>query len=169
MRTISVTMSDTLDGVVQGLGRPDEDTRDGFTQGGWGTRCQDEVMSQEMARGLSEPRATLLGRRTWQDFLGYWPCQTDNPFTDHMNSLTKYVVSTTLHDADAWQNSVLLPGDATPSVARLKAEPGPNLAIISSTKLVRTCLAPGSSTVTPCSSTRSCLEAGIACSTRPLR
>jgi dihydrofolate reductase len=137
MRTISVTMSVTLDGVNQGPGRPDEDTRDGFTHGGWGTRYQDEVMSQKMARGMSQPGAMLFGHRTWQDFLGYWPHQTDNPFTDHMNSVTKYVVSTTLHDADAWQNSVLLPGDATRSVTTLKAEPGPNLAIIGSAKLVR--------------------------------
>lgn len=40
MRTISVTMSMTLDGVVQGLGRPDEDTRDGFDLGGWGRPIQ---------------------------------------------------------------------------------------------------------------------------------
>ena len=67
MRTISVTMSITLDGVVQGLGRPDEDTRDGFTHGGWGPRYQDEVMGREMGRGMSQP--TDIGvRDRW--FLG---------------------------------------------------------------------------------------------------
>ncbi len=137
MRTISVTMNVTLDGVVQGPGREDEDTRDGFAHGGWGSRYQDEVMGKEMARGMAEPGAMLFGRRTWQDFLGYWPHQRDNPFTDHLNSVTKYVSSTTLHDTEAWQNSVLLPGDATRSVAALKAEPGPNLAIIGSAELVR--------------------------------
>lgn len=95
-------------------------------------------MGREMARGMSEPGAMLFGRRTWQDFLGHWPHQTDNPFTDHMNSVTKYVASTTLHDAGAGQNSVLLPGDATRSIARLKAEPGPDLAIVGSAELVRT-------------------------------
>jgi dihydrofolate reductase len=137
MRTIAVTMSVSLDGVVQGVGRPDEDTRDGFSHGGWGLRYQDEVMGQEMARGMSEPGEMLFGRRTWQDFLGYWPHQTDNPFTGYLNSVTKYVVSTTLHDADAWQNSVLLRGDATRSVAALKDEPGPNLVVIGSAALVR--------------------------------
>jgi dihydrofolate reductase len=137
MRTISVTMSVTLDGVVQGLGRADEDTRGGFTHGGWGPRYRDEVMGEEMGRGMSEPAVMLFGRRTWQDFLGYWPHQTDNPFTDYMNSVTKYVASSTLRDADAWQNSVLLPGEATRSVAALKTEPGPNLAIIGSAELVR--------------------------------
>ena len=138
MRTISVTMSVTLDGVVQGLARVDEDTRDGFTHGGWGLRYQDEVMGQEMARGMAEPGAMLFGRRTWQDFLGYWPQQTDSPFTGYLDSVTKYVASTTLRDADAWKNSVLLPGEATRSIAALKAEPGPNLVIIGSAKLVRT-------------------------------
>lgn len=137
MRTLSVTMSVTLDGVVQGLGRPDEDTRDGFTHGGWGPRYQDDVMGQEMARGMAEPGDMLFGRRTWQDFLGVWPHRTDNPFTDYLNSVTKYVASTTLHDAEAWQNSVLLRGDATRTVAALKAESGPNLVIIGSAKLVR--------------------------------
>jgi dihydrofolate reductase len=137
MRTIKVTMSVTLDGVVQGLGRPDEDTRDGFTHGGWGARYQDEVMGQEMGRGMAEPGAMLFGRRTWQDFLGYWPHQTDNPFTDHLNSVTKYVATRTLRDVSAWQNSVLLTGEATRSVATLKAEPGPDLSIIGSAELVR--------------------------------
>jgi dihydrofolate reductase len=137
MRTISVTMSVTLDGVVQGLGRSDDDTRDGFTHGGWGPRYQDEVMGREMGRGMSEPADMLFGHRTWQDFLGYWPHQTDNPFTDHLNRVTKYVASRTLDTADAWQNSVLLSGDAVRSVAELKASPGPDLTIIGSGALVR--------------------------------
>jgi dihydrofolate reductase len=137
MGRISVTMSVTLDGVVQGLGRPDEDTRDGFTHGGWGPRYNDEVVGAEMARGMSQPADMLFGRRTWEDFLGYWPHQTDNPFTDHLNRVTKYVVSTTLDNADAWQNSVLLSGDAVRTVAELKAAPGRDLVIIGSAALVR--------------------------------
>jgi dihydrofolate reductase len=137
MRTISVTMNMSLDGVVQGLGRADEDTRDGFTHGGWGTGFQDEVMGQEMGKGMSEHSAMLFGRRTWQDFLGHWPHQTDNPFTGYLNAVTKYVASTTLPDVDAWENSILLPGEATKCVAELKAEPGPDLAIVGSAALVR--------------------------------
>jgi dihydrofolate reductase len=137
MRKINVTMSVTLDGVIQGLGRADEDTRDGFTEGGWGVRYQDEVMAREMAQGMTESAAMVFGRRTWQDFLGYWPTQTDNPFTDFMNGVTKYVVSTTLTDVDAWPNSVLLRGDAAASVAALKTQPGPDLGIVGSAALVR--------------------------------
>ncbi|WP_218969272.1 hypothetical protein [Streptomyces sp. TLI_171] len=50
MRKINVTLSITLDGVVQGLGRPDEDPRGGFTHGGWGGRYQDAVMAGRWAR-----------------------------------------------------------------------------------------------------------------------
>jgi dihydrofolate reductase len=144
MRSISVTMSVTLDGVVQGLGRPDEDTRGGFTHGGWGTRYPDDVMAQEMGRGMSRPGAMLFGRRTWQDFIAAWARRDDgNPFTAHLNAATKYVTSITLDDADAWQNSVLLRGDAVRTVAELKARSDQDLSIIGSASLVRTLHAAG--------------------------
>jgi dihydrofolate reductase len=138
MRTIAATMFVTLDGVVQGPGRPDEDTRGGFPHGGWGPRYNDEDMSREMSRGMAEPGDMVFGRRTWQDFIASWSRSTDgNPFTKHLNAATKYVVSRTLPDADAWENSTLLPGEAASTVAELKASPGPDLAIVGSTSLVR--------------------------------
>src|SRR5690349_13329746 len=136
MRSITVTMWVTLDGVVQGLGRADEDTRGGFTHGGWGERYQDEVMGREMAKGMSGPGDMLFGRRTWQDFITAWARRTDgNPFTERMNATTKYVVSKTLENADAWENSVLLRGDAAAAVAELKDQPGNDLGIIGSASL----------------------------------
>ena len=138
MGSISVTMWVTLDGVVQGLGRSDEDTRGGFTHGGCGQRYNDEVMGREMAKAMAKPGDMLFGRRTWQDFITAWGRLTDgNPVTRHMNATTKYVVSRTLEDADAWQNSILLRGDAVESVAKLKAQPGRDLSIIGSASLVR--------------------------------
>ncbi|MEV7043160.1 dihydrofolate reductase family protein [Amycolatopsis sp. NPDC051061] len=140
MRSISVTMSVTLDGVVQGLGRPDEDTRGGFAHGGWGNGYSDEVMAREMSRAGD----MLFGRRTWEDFVGAWAGRDDgNPFSTHMNAATKYVASTTLEDADAWQNSVLLAGDAEKTVAELKAQPGNDLSVIGSASLVHTLHAAG--------------------------
>lgn len=144
MRAITVTMNMSLDGVVQGLGRPDEDTRGGFVHGGWGAWHQDEVLAQEMAKGMSRPGDMLFGRRTWQDFIAAWAHREDgNPFTTHMNAVTKYVVSTTLQDADAWQNSVLLCGDAVQQVAALKARDGKDLVVIGSASLVRALHAAG--------------------------
>jgi len=138
MRSIAVTMWVSLDGVVQGLGRPDEDTRGGFTHGGWGQRYNDEVMGREMGKAMSKPGDMLFGRRTWQDFITAWAHSTDgNPVTTRMNAATKYVVSKTLEDADAWQNSILLRGDAVDTVTELKAQSGKDLSIIGSASLVR--------------------------------
>jgi dihydrofolate reductase len=144
MRSVNVTMWVSLDGVVQGLGRPDEDTRGGFSHGGWGRRYDDEVLAREMAGAMTEPGDMLLGRRTWQDFSTAWGQRTDgNPFSARMNAVTKYVVSSTLQDADAWQNSVLLRGDATQTVAELKAQDGEDLGIVGSASLVRSLHAAG--------------------------
>src|SRR5512138_1473326 len=144
MRSISVTMWVTLDGVAQGLGRPDEDTRGGFTHGGWGARFNDEVMNAEMGKGMSAPGDLLFGRGTWQDFRMAWAGLTDgNPVTKRMNEATKYVVSRTLDDADAWPNSVLLGGPGVEAVAGLKGRPGPDLSIIGSVSLVQALHAAG--------------------------
>jgi dihydrofolate reductase len=144
MRQISVFLSITLDGVVQGLGRPDEDTRGGFTHGGWGEDYMDDVMAREAGKGMSRPGDMLFGHRTWHDFITAWGTRTDdNPFTAHMNGVTKYVVSRTLENADAWQNSVLLRGEAADTVADLKAQPGKDLSIIGSVSLVQALHAAG--------------------------
>ncbi|WP_284754660.1 dihydrofolate reductase family protein [Arthrobacter sp. efr-133-R2A-120] len=144
MRQINATLSITLDGVIQGLGRPDEDTRGGFTHGGWGGKYNDEVMGREMGKGMAKPTDMLFGHRTWTDFITAWSTRADvNPFTAYMNAATKYVVSRTLENADAWQNSVLLSGEAAETVAKLKAEPGNDLTIIGSASLVRSLHAAG--------------------------
>jgi dihydrofolate reductase len=144
MRSITAIMFITLDGVVQGLGRADEDTRGGFIHGGWGPRYNDEVMGRELGKGMARPGDMLFGRRTWEDFTKAWGSRTDdNPFTRHMNAATKYVVSRTLPHADAWQNSILLRGDAVETVAELKAQPGNDLSINGSASLVRSLHAAG--------------------------
>lgn len=144
MRQINATLSITLDGVIQGLGRPDEDTRGGFTHGGWGGKYNDEVMGREMGKGMAKPTNMLFGHRTWTDFITAWSTRADdNPFTAYMNAATKYVVSRTLENADAWQNSILLSGEAAETVAKLKAEPGNDLTIIGSASLVRSLHAAG--------------------------
>jgi len=138
MRSISATMFVTLDGVVQGFGRPDEDTRGGFAHGGWGAAYNDEVLAAEMGRGMAQSGAMLFGRRTWQDFITVWASATDgNPFTAHMNAARKYVVSASLTSAQAWENSVLL--RSTGDVAALDGE----VSVIGSAALVRSLHAAG--------------------------
>ena len=143
MRTISATLSMSLDGVIQAPGRPDEDARGGFDRGGWAVPYNDDVMAQKMGEGMASSGTMLFGRRTYEDFFGFWPQQTDNPFTPYLNQTTKYVVSSTLTEPLPWENSILLSGDPTASVAKLKAESGPDLGIVGSGELVRSLLAAG--------------------------
>ena len=81
MSRVSVVNHVTLDGVMQAPGRPDEDTRDGFEHGGWAVPYFDEVLGRAMGERMTSDGAMLLGRRTYEDFAGFWPKQTDNPFT----------------------------------------------------------------------------------------
>jgi dihydrofolate reductase len=141
VRNISATLNISMDGVIQGPGRPDEDTRGGFDRGGWALPYNDEVMAHRMGEGMASSGTMLFGRRTYEDFYGYWPRQTDNPFTPYLNQATKYVVSSTLSEPLPWQNSILLPGDPAASVADLKSQSGPDLGIVGSAQLVRSLLA----------------------------
>ncbi|WP_238451807.1 dihydrofolate reductase family protein [Micromonospora sp. 4G55] len=141
MRRIVMTNNLSLDGVMQAPGRPDEDTRDGFDRGGWAVPYTDPVLGEKMGRGMASTGALLLGRRTYQDLAGFWPHQTDNPFTPVLDRLTKYVASTTLTAPLPWANSVLLDGDAVAAVAALRRQDGPDIAVLGSGELVRS-LAP---------------------------
>src|SRR5918994_1787171 len=118
----------TLDGVMQAPGRPDEDPRGGFEHGGWAAPYADPVMWEGMGSG----GALLLGRRTYEDFYGYWPNQTDNPFTAVLNEAQKYVASTTLKPPLPWSNSASLEGDVPEAVARLKEQSDQDLVVLGS-------------------------------------
>jgi dihydrofolate reductase len=137
MRKVSVTNNVSLDGVMQAPGRFDEDTRGGFERGGWALPYNDEVMGRVMGEGMAKTGALLLGRRTYEDFAGYWPRQTDNPFTDVLDNIQKYVASTTLTEPLPWKNSTLLQGDAANAVASLKEQAGPDIAILGSGELIQ--------------------------------
>lgn len=129
----------TLDGVMQAPGRADEDTRGGFTHGGWAQAFQDEVMGRFLGERMArEGGALLLGRRTYEDLLSYWNAQPESPFAPVLNNTPKYVASTTLKDPLPWPNSTLLSGDATEAVATLKQEnPDTSFGIMGSGILIR--------------------------------
>jgi dihydrofolate reductase len=140
MGKVVVRMSLTLDGVMQAPGRADEDTRGGFSHGGWAIPYFHPMMAKAAGEAMASatPSALLFGRRTYEDFYGVWPGRTDNPFSKVLDAQHKYVVSTTLEEPLPWQNSTLLRGDAASAVAALKAEDERDLVVMGSGVLVQT-------------------------------
>ncbi len=138
MARICAIESITLDGVMQGPGRPDEDTRGGFRHGGWGIGYSDEVTMAFMSEGMTGDGVMLFGRRTYEDLLGYWTAVAEpNPFTDYLTRAPKYVVSRSSETTLAYPNSTLLPGDATETVGRFKREVDAPISVLGSGELVR--------------------------------
>jgi dihydrofolate reductase len=135
MSRIVVINNLTLDGVMQAPGRPDEDTRDGFEHGGWAVPY--DAMGSQMGQRMSKTEALLFGRRTYEDFYGFWPNQEGNPFTEVLNAMQKYVASTTLEEPLPWTNSTLLRGDAGDAVAKLRESPGEDIVVMGSGELIR--------------------------------
>jgi len=122
----------SLDGVVQ-----DPAGDEGFRLGGWVGKITDRPelakLTLEEALGTS---ALLLGRRSYQWFAARWPSRRGE-LADRINTMPKYVVSSTLEDAD-WTNSTVLTGDVVDEVSRLKKELNGDIVIWASFQLMRT-------------------------------
>ncbi len=128
----------TLDGVIQAPGRKEEDTRGGFKHGGWAAPYA-AMSSGEANANMSNIGALLVGRLTYQILYDFWPKQTDgNPFTDMLNKMQKYVVSTTLKEPLPWDNSTLIKGDVAQKIAKLKADQPKDLMVMGSGDLLQT-------------------------------
>ena len=138
----------TLDGVMQAPGGPDEDPSEAFAHGGWQAPFDDPVAGKFVVDLNSHASAFLLGRRTFDIFRGFWPDQTDpaNPIATAINSLPKYVVSGSLSEAGAtWRGehpdtAHLVTGDVVAAVRALKDQPGDELQVWGSGKLLQTLL-----------------------------
>jgi dihydrofolate reductase len=126
----------TLDGVMQGPARPDEDTRDDFEYGGWARPGNDPAMVNVIGARMGDSWSLLVGRTTYEDFADVWPKRPPNPFTEALNNVQKFVVSTTQTEPLPWQNSTLLKGDGADAVAKLKKEHDKTLVIFGSGVLV---------------------------------
>jgi dihydrofolate reductase len=134
----------TLDGVMQAPASPDEDTRDGFAQGGWAIAGQDEVMGRILGEGMAGgPGRLLFGRRTYEHMYGYWPHQKDNPISEVLENSQKYVASRTFSEPLPWVNSTLLQGDAADAVAAIKDEGGKDIVVLGSGDLLQSLMARG--------------------------
>jgi dihydrofolate reductase len=136
MAKVLVVNHVTLDGVMQAPARPDEDTRDGFAHGGWAMARNDELMAAKIGERMTGDRAFLFGRRTYEDFYEVWPKRAGNPFAEALTNTTKYVTSRSLAEPLAWDNSILLSGDAAEQVAKLKQERDGTLTMFGSGELI---------------------------------
>ncbi len=147
MSRIVVMNHVTLDGVMQGPGRADEDTRGGFRHGGWGHRSEappDGAMQKAMGERMTAGGGLsgwLFGRRTYEDLLRHWNQQPDSPFGPMLNNTPKYVVSSTLGEPLPWPNSTLVRGAVADAVGELKAHTDGVLGIMGSGQLVAALLA----------------------------
>ena len=130
MRRIVVSEFVTLDGVME-----DPGGAEAFDRGGWAFQFErgpdgDKFKLDEVL----EADALLLGRKTYEGFAKAWPTVTDEVgFAEKMNSMPKYVVSSTLESAD-WNNSTVINGDVVEEVAKL----GGNILVAGSAQLVQT-------------------------------
>jgi dihydrofolate reductase len=135
MGRIVVSEFVSLDGVME-----DPGGAEGSSYGGWTFRFDrgpegDAFKLDE----LHASDAMLLGRVTYQGFAQAWPSMTDEQgFADKMNGMRKYVVSSTLTDADAtWNNSVVLRGDLAAAVSGLRSQPGGDILVAGSSRLAQ--------------------------------
>jgi dihydrofolate reductase len=125
----------TLDGVMQGPGRPDEDTRDGFEHGGWATPYGDEETGAKMGERMGGDFVWLFGRRTYEDLLASWNAQ-GGLFKDALNNTPKFVTSSNPARSLDWPNSTLLHGNVAAAVAEIKESSDANLVIMGSSELI---------------------------------
>jgi dihydrofolate reductase len=124
VRTLAITQNVTADGAVEMLGDWFDPT------------AEDRQVTEAMNRFTERGDALLLGRRTFEDFRGFWPKQTDDHtgITDELNRVQKYVVSSTMTDPQ-WQNSTILTGDWLARVAELKEQPGGDIGVTGSIRV----------------------------------
>jgi dihydrofolate reductase len=133
MSRIVVTEFVSLDGVME-----DPGGAEGFEHGGWTFPYWSDEIAKVKLDELFASDALLLGRVTYEGFAAAWPSQSDEQgFADRMNSLPKFVASTTLSKAE-WQNSTVLQGDAADEVTKLKEDSGRDILVAGSRQLVQT-------------------------------
>jgi len=135
---LTINMNISVDGVMQGLGGPEEDRRDGFERGGWAMPHADTETMALIGEVYQRAGAFLFGRWTYEVFAGSWGAMadSDDPIAVALNTRPKYVASTTLTDPK-WTDTTVLPGDVAAAVGELKAGPEGELQVVGSLSVAR--------------------------------
>jgi dihydrofolate reductase len=122
----------SLDGVTE-----DPGPAGAFEHRGWTVPYWNDELAKYQSDQLLASDALLLGRVTYEEFVASWPLRSGDPFTDRMNTLPKFVASTSLQEPLEW-NATLLKGDVAAEVAKLKQRRGGDILIYGSGALVNT-------------------------------
>ncbi len=134
MGKIIISENVSLDGVVQ-----DPTGEEGFKHGGWFVRVKEKDHKAWVNIALEEALhadAWLLGRRSYEFFSARWPSRT-GPLADRLNTIPKYVVSSTLENP-GWNNTTVLKGNAVDNVSQLKQKIAGDIVVPASRQLVQT-------------------------------
>ena len=133
MRKLTGAVFQSLDGVMQAPGGPEEDPTSGFRFGGWVQPFWSEDMGP-FEKLIDAEYDLLLGKRTYDIFAGYWPYNQDIPIGARFQRINKYVL-THSDESLEWENSHKLAGDTAKAVAELKQSVGRDLLIQGSSTL----------------------------------
>ena len=143
MRKLTGAYFQSLDGVIQGGGGPNEDPSGGFKFGGWTVPLSDESTQGPMDKIYIEPEYDLLlAKRTYDIFAAYWPYNQDDPIGAKFQRINKYVL-THSDEPLIWTNSHKLSGDTAEVIAELKQSEGRDLLIQGSSTIYVPLLAAG--------------------------
>jgi dihydrofolate reductase len=123
MRKVVASEFMSLDGVMES---PEK----------WQFPYFNDEMGEALGTQMFASDALLLGRATYEEFAVAWPSRSGNPFSEYMNNVPKFVVSTTLRKAE-WNNSTLIKENIAEEITKLKQQPGKNISITGSGTLVQ--------------------------------
>jgi dihydrofolate reductase len=134
MRKLTGAVFQSLDGVMQAPGGPEEDSTGHFRYGGWSFHFWDESLEAPFGKVIDSEYDLLLGKRTYDIFAGYWPNHQDTPIGERFQRINKYVLTHSDEPLE-WENSYRLAGDTAEAIAELKRSEGRDLLIQGSSTL----------------------------------
>jgi dihydrofolate reductase len=142
MRSLTGAVFQSLDGVMQAPGAPDEDPASDFRLGGWAFPLWDDSLEEPFGKVIDAEYDLLLGKRTYDIFASYWPYNQENPIGAKFQRINKYVL-THSNEPLEWENSHRISGDTAEAVGELKRSEGRDLLIQGSSTLYVPLLAAG--------------------------